>query len=304
LAASDGIEREVILVDSASTDKTIEIAKKYPIKIIQLRLEWPLSASSGRYIGFLHAKGSYIQFQDGDTILNINWFKHAIPFLEQSEDVAGIVGFITQKDYNNIVSKKWMEDSKNQKEGVIKYYEEDILLRRDILIEVGAFNPYLRAIEEGDLSLRITENNYKLVRIPYMMSHHLGGYQENIWSMLKRKCLYTRAYGQVLRYSKKNRKLFYKWLILYRFIISFSILILFGFFAVLLFIFEIQIALYLWFAGIAILFVDILFEKKSISVTIKHLLSMAIRWPFFIIGFMETPKKISSYPVDPIIIKN
>ena len=36
LAALAGIDGEVILADGASTDRTVEIAKKYPVKIVRL----------------------------------------------------------------------------------------------------------------------------------------------------------------------------------------------------------------------------------------------------------------------------
>ena len=37
LKSIKGISGEIILVDSISTDKTIEISKKYPIRILQLK---------------------------------------------------------------------------------------------------------------------------------------------------------------------------------------------------------------------------------------------------------------------------
>ena len=85
---------EIILVDSASTDKTVEIAMKYPIKIIQLHPSWFLSPAAGFYIGFLNSNGTYIQFQCGDSILDRNWFKLAIPILEKNENIAGVTGII------------------------------------------------------------------------------------------------------------------------------------------------------------------------------------------------------------------
>lgn len=304
LAASEGIELEVILADSASTDKTIEIARKYPITIIQLRKEWPLSAASGRYIGFLHAKGKYIQFQDGDTVMYKNWFKYAIPFLDAHKDVAGVTGKITQENYNNVVAKKWVEDSRQQKIGELEYYEQDVLFKKDLIDKIGPFNPYLKAIEEGELSYRVTAKGYKIIRIPYNMSHHKGGYQETYKDMWRRKCLATRAYGQVLRYSLSNKTVLYKWLNGYKYIISFSLLMLYLPFAILLSISGIWVARYAWFAGMILMFIYMLYEKRSASDTINHYLSLAVRWPFFIKGFLENPKSISEYPTDVIVISN
>ena len=51
---------EIILVDSVSTDRTVEIAKKYPIRILQLKHKSQCSPAAGRFIGFLHSRGNYI----------------------------------------------------------------------------------------------------------------------------------------------------------------------------------------------------------------------------------------------------
>lgn len=84
LEASEYIEnKEIILVDSASIDGTLEIAQRYPIKIIRIDNSAPLSPAAGRHIGFLYSKGEYIHFQDGDSILDKEWFKNSIPFLEK-----------------------------------------------------------------------------------------------------------------------------------------------------------------------------------------------------------------------------
>jgi len=93
LKATEGIGAcEIVLVDSASTDGTIEIAAKYPIRILQLDPSYPLSPAAGFYTGFLNTGGKYIQFQCGDSILDENWFKNALLILKKDEQVAGVAG--------------------------------------------------------------------------------------------------------------------------------------------------------------------------------------------------------------------
>ena len=48
LKALEGLKNyEVMLVDSCSVDKTVEIAKKYPIRILRLQKHWPKSPFRG-----------------------------------------------------------------------------------------------------------------------------------------------------------------------------------------------------------------------------------------------------------------
>jgi glycosyltransferase involved in cell wall biosynthesis len=50
-------QTEILLVDSASTDETVEIAKHYPINIVRLKPSWFLSPPAGRLIGLYHTRG-------------------------------------------------------------------------------------------------------------------------------------------------------------------------------------------------------------------------------------------------------
>src|SRR5690606_14238216 len=68
-ASTTGIAAEVIVVDSCSTDSTVEIACKYPITIIQLGCDWPHSPAAGRFTAVNHAAGQYLLLIDGDMEL-------------------------------------------------------------------------------------------------------------------------------------------------------------------------------------------------------------------------------------------
>ena len=68
---------EVIVVDDGSTDKSIEIAKKYDVKIIKTK---HVSVSEARNIGVKHAKGEYLIFLDSDDY----WDKDLLKELSKS----------------------------------------------------------------------------------------------------------------------------------------------------------------------------------------------------------------------------
>ena len=64
---------EIILVDSASTDDTVQLASRYPINIVRLRPTQKLSPAAGRYIGYKRTRGEFILFLDGDMELIPGW---------------------------------------------------------------------------------------------------------------------------------------------------------------------------------------------------------------------------------------
>jgi len=295
---------EIVLVDSASTDKTVEIATKYPIKIFQLDPSFPLSPAAGYYIGFLNTKGRYVQFQCGDSILNVNWFKIALPILKNKKKLAGIVGMVIQEPYDTRIAKKYAKYHNNLPIGEIQWFAADSLFKRDVLLEVGTFNPYLLAGEEGELSYRVIDSGYKLLRLPDQMSHHLGGEKENYLSIIKKKLRYTKAQGQILRYSTSSKLIFLRRLKEYKFKLISIFLILFGLFSINLFLlYNTLLPLYILIGGIIFYFGWIFYYTRNLKETIFYSITQALRSIPFILGFLQPKKNPETYPTDVKIIK-
>ena len=74
---------EVIIVDSYSRDKTIEIAKKYSVRIIQTHggLLW------ARYLGHLYAKGEIELLLDSDQILSSTAIERGVRMILKGYDM-------------------------------------------------------------------------------------------------------------------------------------------------------------------------------------------------------------------------
>src|SRR3954447_26315916 len=71
--ASPFLSIEIVLIDSASTDETVEIACEYPITVISLDADQRLTAAAGRHVGYQHVTGRFILFLDGDMELYPGW---------------------------------------------------------------------------------------------------------------------------------------------------------------------------------------------------------------------------------------
>ena len=92
---------EVIIVDGGSTDDTINIAKKFPFKIVQTSDSTP---GQGRNIGIKNSLGEVIAFTDGDCMPEKNWLKNAVSHLK-FKDVGGVGGPMTTCDKSSYKSK-------------------------------------------------------------------------------------------------------------------------------------------------------------------------------------------------------
>lgn len=309
---------EVILVDSASTDNTINIAKKFPIRILQLKPSWPLSAGAGMYTGVLHSKGRYLAKVDGDTIIYEDWFANALPHLQRKE-IAGVTGiYVEVVKETGSTGKAYLEGSKNQPAGNVEVIATGIFNKK-ILLEAGSFNPYLKAAEDRDLSWNISELRYDLIRLPYYeMRHFLAGKEKKITYIehLKKMYIYSVGEGYAARYSLNNKKKFWKYVRRYA-TVYFSQIYIYFFLWINLFYSNYLLLNGLLFSRLILLIDILIFLFSTYILIIRHsghkwdefLFSfevipyMFIRHMGFILGIMKSPKNPSMYPKNIIVIK-
>jgi glycosyltransferase involved in cell wall biosynthesis len=187
LCEAEGYESEVILVDSISTDKTIEIAKKYPIKVIQFSNKEDASCGSAPQLGYQYSSGDYIFLIDGDMELQKGFI--ALAFVELGIDpmIAGVAGIITDAQVlTNADIRRVQEYAKIKKSIRVESLGGGGLYRRVAIDSVDYFtNKSLKACEESELGVRLASKGYKLIRLPTPSIMHTG-HTENKVQRLKR----------------------------------------------------------------------------------------------------------------------
>lgn len=81
---------EVILIDSGSKDSTLEIAKKYPVKILEIPVH-EFGHGRTRNKGAQLANGEIVIFLNADaTPRDKNWLKSLIGYFEKDKEIAGV----------------------------------------------------------------------------------------------------------------------------------------------------------------------------------------------------------------------
>jgi len=205
-----GIKSEIILADSLSRDKTIEIAKKYPIKIVQLTNKKERSCGVGPQLGYQYSNGKYIYILDGDMELRPNFLKEAIKILEKEKQLAGIAGSVVEKRAVNIVFKRRKEEKTKNLEYTDKL-EMGGLYKREAIESINYFSDRnLHAYEEAELGYRLIDKGWKLKRISTKSINHYG-YNTTSFGVFKKrwKTRYVKGAGEFLR-SSIGKKFFFK----------------------------------------------------------------------------------------------
>ncbi len=207
-ASSRFRDRQIVYVDSASTDRTVSIVERYPVKIIRLRPSWKLTSAAGRYLGYLHTDGDYVFFVDGDTVIYKKWPFRAIEFIKSRGDVGGVAGIVHEIFLDQDGKRIGFRKNRYRQSGSIcevNVFGGTAVYRRRVLDEVGAFNPHIIATPELELALRIRNAGYRLFRLPEPMAITYAPQRESVGEILRRARSGLYSMGSTLKYCQKNR---------------------------------------------------------------------------------------------------
>lgn len=202
LEALIGVSGEVILADSASTDRTIEIAAKYPIKIVSLCRIEDRSCGAGVQLAYQYSAGRYICLIDGDMRLRRDFVFAAVRFLQEHHEFAGVGGMIIERETTNFeYVKRAKAQDPDRLPGEVSRLDCGGLYRRQAIEAVGYLGDRnLHAIEELELGVRLRAKGWKLARIDMPAIDHYG-HAGSAYSVLLQRWAtgYAFGTGEILR---------------------------------------------------------------------------------------------------------
>lgn len=144
LLESDYPNKEILVIDDGSKDKTLEIANKYKNKVKVLHKENGGKASAMNY-GLAYAKGEIIIVVDADTIIGRQALKQMVKGFGNDKDVAAVAGNIKVRNRVNWIT--WIQ--------ALEYVAGIEIIRRafdyfgSITIVPGALGAFRKSVLEG-----------------------------------------------------------------------------------------------------------------------------------------------------------
>jgi hypothetical protein len=199
--ASNYPNLEVILVDNASTDGSVELVKREfgdspRLKIILNSKN--LGFAKGNNIGAKAAKGKYIFFLNSDTKVDRNCLKELVRVMEVHPEIGAAQPKIYLMDkekcfdaaghYINFLGLGIPKGRGERDRGQIDHMSEvfplgaAFIIRRNLFREMGGFDPdYFIYFEETDLFWRMQLRGYGSVFVHRALVHHKWGATTFSW---------------------------------------------------------------------------------------------------------------------------
>lgn len=229
---------EIIVIDGYSSDKTVEIARKYKCNIL---FEERRTRAAACNTGLRNATGDIIIFTDGDCIAKENWIEELIKSFECNEDgsivaITGpnveypkesLFGKAVNAIYSSLIGGRWSEQSQsifNMKPRYVKSAAGcNVAYRRKCFDEVGLFNEDLITAEDSEFNFRLREKGYKIYFNPSAVVYHRR--PQNHKSFRNKARRYAEGKVQVFRIHQHGIN---AWHLLPPFYISLLVLLAFG----------------------------------------------------------------------------
>lgn len=167
-----GVDKEIIVLDNGSSDNSVEVASKMGAIVKSVP---ELSVAQLRNKGAFSSKGKLIAFVDADHVLAENWLIAGVSTMDEPGcGIAGAPCIIPP-------SATWVQCSYDRfrRHPQMKMEAEwlgsgNMLILRDLFLELNGFDESLETCEDVDLCQRAKKNGWHIIADPDMKSIHFG----------------------------------------------------------------------------------------------------------------------------------
>lgn len=198
------IDREIIIIDSKSTDNTTEVASKFNAKVIEMD---NFSYGSALNTGIKNSHSDLIAILSGHCFIqNKDYFDLMISHFNDSR-VAGVYARQIPASTSNILDKRNLHliywNSHHPRED--NYFNNAASLIRKSVWERHPFNEEVEACEDIIWAQDIIQNGYKIIYEPNAIVQHL--HNESVIQTIER---YKREYEVMEKFINNNKFMKYE----------------------------------------------------------------------------------------------
>jgi rhamnosyltransferase len=184
---------EVIFIDSGSTDNTLEIASKFPIRIFRIS-EKEFHHAQTRNVGISLSQGKYVVFLTADAYpFNPVWLEQLLKPFEEDE-IAATYSRQISKDKTNPIETAFLLQTypRNSKRNHLRKMQSgdpgDFVILSDVSSayrkHLVKFEASMEFSEDQEIARRLLEAGYEIAYVPESVVCHSHNY--SIASLMRR----------------------------------------------------------------------------------------------------------------------
>jgi len=162
---------EIVFVADRCTDKTVEKARKYGVRLIEKDWKkWEYSYAESLQTGYLNVTGVYVGIIDVDIAVSTSFFRYLVPVLK--DRIASVAAkVVTYPDtFWNRAMYAWEMTRDVAPLGRQPYGAARVILK-GALEEIGGFRDV--PTPDTDIDLRIAEKGYRSISVSAVKVYHL-----------------------------------------------------------------------------------------------------------------------------------
>jgi len=167
---------EILIVDDGSTDRTVEIAGRYPVTIV--RHERNRGLAPARNTGFLRSRNDLVAALDADCVPDATWLETLVSAMA-NPSVALAGGKLVETRLDS-VADRWRQSHMPQDWGDARIvnpkfvFGSNTVARKSAVDEVGGYDERMRTNgEDVDLSQRLRARGHDFIYEPAALVRHL-----------------------------------------------------------------------------------------------------------------------------------
>jgi len=166
---------EVFVIDDGSTDRSVEIVRRYPVALIRHDRNRGLAAA--RNTAFRHARNELVAALDADCVPSPTWLERMAMCLENSQ-IAGVAGHLVES-FQEEAPDRWRAYHMRLHWGDTPLHNPpylvgcNTLFRREAVLRAGPWDErFITNGEDTYITARLYELGYSLVYEPSAIAYH------------------------------------------------------------------------------------------------------------------------------------